>query len=359
MAPLKSTQTDRPAVVRRSRPLAGGLIRVGVATEIPVVLREFGAEPHPILARVGLSENVLQEPENLISFQALGRLVSHCVAVTGCDHFGLLVGGRGVASSLGVVGFLVQQSPDVRSALEDLVRYLHFHDRGAVPRLTETGDHAFLSYGIYDQNVEGADQIADGAMAIAMNLMKGLCGPDWRPDEVLLPRRKPADIGPYRTVFGAPLRFDADEASLVFSVRWLDHHLPRADARLQSFLREHMRETADSLAQNRLDDIRRVVRALLSSSHISAENVARLLNLSRRTLNRRLSIEGTDFRRLSDEVRFATARQLLQDTRMPLTHIAAHLRYSDASAFTRAFKRWAGISPQAWRRQTRMHEVPL
>src|SRR5918994_7270423 len=56
VAPLKSTQTDRPPVVRRSRPLAGGLIRVGVATEIPVVLREFGAEPHPILARVGLSE---------------------------------------------------------------------------------------------------------------------------------------------------------------------------------------------------------------------------------------------------------------------------------------------------------------
>jgi AraC-like DNA-binding protein len=339
---------DRNGAAPSPRPLANGLIRVGAAVEIPGILRELGADPAPILTEVGIEAGFLAEPDNLLPFRTLGRLIALCVAATGCGHFGLLIGQRAGASSLGVVGFLIQQAPDVRAALDDLVRYLHFHDRGAVPRLAIEGGLALLSYGIYERNAESADQISDGAIAIGMNLMKGLCGADWRPDEVLLPRRKPADTTPYRAFFDAPLRFEADQAALAFPVHWLDRPLPQADARLRRFLREHVQEPAAN-GEGASEDIRRVVRAILGTTHPSGETVARLLNLSRRTLSRRLKLEGTDFRHLSDEVRFETARQLLEDTRMPLAHIAAKLEYSEASAFTRAFKRWSGLSPREWR----------
>jgi AraC-like DNA-binding protein len=340
---------DRNGAAPSPRPLANGLIRVGAAVEIPGILRELGADPAPILAEAGIEEAFLAEPDNLLPFRTLGRLIALCVSATGCDHFGLLIGQRAGASSLGVVGFLVQQAPDVRAALDDLVRYLHFHDRGAVPRLAVEGGLALLSYGIYERNAESADQISDGAIAIGQNLMKGLCGPDWRPDEVLLPRRRPADVAPYRAFFDAPLRFDADQAALAFSARWLDRPLPQADPNLRRFLREHMQEPAAGDAEGASEDIRRVVRAILGTTHPSGANVARLLNLSRRTLSRRLKLEGTDFRQLSEEVRYSTARQLLEATQLPLAHIAAKLQYSEASAFSRAFKRWSGLSPREWR----------
>jgi len=70
--------------------------------------------------------------------------------------------------------------------------------------------------------------------------------------------------------------------------------------------------------------------------------VAELLSMHRRTLNRRLDACGTTFQTLVEEVRFGIARQLLEDTDLPLSQVAATVGYSDVSAFTRAFRRWSG-----------------
>jgi AraC-like DNA-binding protein len=79
------------------------------------------------------------------------------------------------------------------------------------------------------------------------------------------------------------------------------------------------------------------------------EQVADLFAIHRRTLNRRLRAQGTSFKALVDETRYDIARQLLRDTRLPTTEIAATLDYSECSAFVRAFRRWSGTSPSAWR----------
>ena len=74
-----------------------------------------------------------------------------------------------------------------------------------------------------------------------------------------------------------------------------------------------------------------------------------MLGLHPRTLNRRLHQEGTAFKRVVDEIRFEIARQLLTSTAMSLTQISAALDFSEGSAFTRAFRRWAGETPTDWR----------
>jgi AraC-like DNA-binding protein len=71
--------------------------------------------------------------------------------------------------------------------------------------------------------------------------------------------------------------------------------------------------------------------------------------MHRRTLNRRLRAQGTTLHRLVEETRFEIARQLVENTRIPLTEVAAILAYADASAFTRAFRRWTGTAPNRWR----------
>ena len=85
----------------------------------------------------------------------------------------------------------------------------------------------------------------------------------------------------------------------------------------------------------------------------SAEKVAGLLAMHRRTLARRLSAEGTAFSIMADEGRFEIARQLIDHTDIPLAQIAAALDFSEASAFTRAFRRWSGQTPSAWRMEHR------
>ncbi|EIM30173.1 helix-turn-helix domain-containing protein [Microvirga lotononidis] len=82
----------------------------------------------------------------------------------------------------------------------------------------------------------------------------------------------------------------------------------------------------------------------------SAAKVASRYAVSRRTLSRHLTAEGTSFRQLSNEVRCEIACMLLANSDFPVSQIAGILNYAETSAFTRAFHRWTGQSPSAWRR---------
>ena len=98
-----------------------------------------------------------------------------------------------------------------------------------------------------------------------------------------------------------------------------------------------------------IDELRRVLRAELLRDSCSAATIARLFSMHRRTLHRRLRTEGVAFRQVADEIRFEIACKLLMTTDMALGQVAAVLQYSELSAFTRAFRRWSGQTPSAWR----------
>lgn len=97
------------------------------------------------------------------------------------------------------------------------------------------------------------------------------------------------------------------------------------------------------------EDLRRLLRTELLRDTCSAATVARLFSMHRRTLTRHLRTEGLAYRQVANEVRFEIACQLLQNTNMTLSQVAAALKYSEPSAFTRAFRRWSGQTPSAWR----------
>ena len=97
------------------------------------------------------------------------------------------------------------------------------------------------------------------------------------------------------------------------------------------------------------EDLRRVLRTELLRGACSATTVAGLFSMHRRTLHRHLRMEGRAFRQVADGIRFEIACELLENTDMALGQVAAALQYSELSAFTRAFRRWSGQSPSAWR----------
>ncbi|AWM85474.1 AraC family transcriptional regulator [Microvirga sp. 17 mud 1-3] len=96
-------------------------------------------------------------------------------------------------------------------------------------------------------------------------------------------------------------------------------------------------------------DLRRVLRTELLRDTCSAATVARLFSMHRRTMSRHLRAEGLAFRQVANEIRFQIACELLENTNMALSQIATVLRYSEPSAFTRAFRRWSEQTPSAWR----------
>jgi AraC-like DNA-binding protein len=185
-------------------------------------------------------------------------------------------------------------------------------------------------------------------MAACASFLRELCGREWNPSEVLLPRAKPADTAPYRHYFRAPLRFGAEFAALRFPEEWLARPVADADpARLG-----RARAQVDSAGQAKLVHMAsRALRTLLLHGKSSGDDVAQALALHRRTLNRRLSAEGTTFQQVLDRVRFAVAKEMLQESALSIPEIAAALGYADYVSFTRAFKRWTGSPPGAWKKR--------
>lgn len=335
--------------LHQQQPISDGQVRVEPLVGILQVLRELGADPIEVMTSVGLHPDLFDDSENTMLFATAGRLLKGCAARTQCPHFGLLVGQRAGPASLGLAGHLLLHSPDVGSALRALILHLHLQDQGAVPGLSVEQDLAVLSYAIYQPGVEGIDQIYDIAMAIAFNILRALCGPIWLPTEVLFSHHRPEDVGAYRRCFQAPVRFDMEQTALVFPATWLDYSVKGADPVLLRQLEQRIAAFEQLNHHDLVGPLRRALRTLLIARQCSLEQVAQLFSMHRRTLNRRLEVRGITFRGLVDEVRYEIARQLLENTGMPVVQIAATLDYSDASAFTRAFRRWSGTTPTAWR----------
>ena len=97
------------------------------------------------------------------------------------------------------------------------------------------------------------------------------------------------------------------------------------------------------------EDLRRVLETELLKGPCTSIEIARRFSMHHRTLNRHLAREGVTFQQVVDEIRFTIARDLLANTDLALDRISVMLRYSAPSAFTRAFRRWSGQPPSAWR----------
>ena len=326
---------------------AAGIIALGITAEIAAVLRQFGADLDQGIRAARLAPSAEGLEVSPMPVEDLGRLMAACVTKTKCPHFGLLVGQRSILAALGLVGCLMPRLQTVGVALKNLVWHLQ-QGRDAAPLLTVDGGLARLSYAIRTPRIESADQIADGAMATALNIMRTLCGSEWAPTEVLLPRPPPPDLGPFTRFFQAPVRFEAGTAALVFPASWLHRRIVREDV-LRGLFAERL-WTPEAVADVSFGDgVRRVLRARLLRDDCSAETVARLFSMHRRTLNRHLHEEGLSFAAMVNEIRFEVARQLMTNADMTLGDVATALSFSEASAFTRAFRRWSGQTPTAWR----------
>jgi AraC-like DNA-binding protein len=338
-----ATASADPAVTVRIRGVIG----------IPAVLESLGSDPVQVFSRAKVDLALFDDPDQLISLAAVGRLMQQCIASTGCEHFGLLVGERGGQSSLGLIGLAVRDSPDVEVALRRLGTHLHLYYGGQVMNLDVSDDVATLSYAIHQPGVEAVDQIEDGALAIFCNIMRDLCGPNWLPLEVRFAHRRPASLRPFLERFHTTLRFNAEQSALIFSTNWLRRRLPEVDADLRRLLERAMDELQATQGTGFVERVRGVLRTALVTGHGSADQVAALFSMHRRTLSRRMAECGTSFAALADESRFEIAKHMLANTTMDVSQIAAALDYAEASAFTRAFRRWSGTTPASWRAKRR------
>lgn len=168
--------------------------------------------------------------------------------------------------------------------------------------------------------------------------------------EVVLRRPAPADLRAHHAAFGPRVRFGGEEDRVYLDAAQWEAPLNRGDPLLRSVLEEHAaRLVADLPAPEPVDPVAAALCELLPRGRVEVDLVAERLGVSRRTLQRRLAEQGLTWSTLVERTRLRLAERLLADPALSVDEVAVLLGYAEASTFHRAFRRWTGETPGAWR----------
>jgi len=322
------------------------MFRVGPYSELPAVLRCLGYDPEAVLRDAGFSLALFEDYDAQIPFRAQCELIERCAKAVGCTHLGLLVGARCQLRSLGALGLLQKYSADVGSALRGLIRFQRYQVAGGEIALREASDEVFLSYRIGD--VGARDHLENIVVAAMCAVLRVFLGAAWNPWRAVFSYPAPRDVALFQQFFNCPVVFSGCASGLVFGRSHLLCRLAQHDPDLCDYLCCQLEQFAP-VGEKIAAQVLKLLQAAIPSGAVRSERIADLLGVHQRTLHRRLRDCGTNFQELLDYARYGLARRLLDETSMTVGKVAETLGYSEPSAFVRAFRRWSGATPSAWR----------
>ena len=309
----------------------------------------LGGNPDTLLAVAGLP-GADANPETWISYSAYLRLLETTANSLHCPHFGLLLSRQQDIEILGAVGFVIQQAPDIRTALRELSQFFSHHNQGAVVATRVENGVTHWTFTSKPNQDAPMHQQSDLAVGIATKVMKSL-STDFVPVAIYLPHSAPADTRPYREFFQCPIYFDWDTTVIASEAAILDVPIDKANSKLHQVLAAHLSEVQRTYSDDYGARVSYLIKQGLMSGDCSVERVSGFMAINKRTLQRKLASLDTSYKILLDEVRFEIACNYLRESTGSLTLLAHMLCYSELSVFSSAFRQRYGVSPRAWKKQ--------
>jgi AraC-like DNA-binding protein len=308
-----------------------------------------GGDPERVAAAAGVTLPQLEVPTDPIDLHGYCGLFEEAARQTGEDNFGLWYGQQFEPHMLGLIGFIALASPTLGEAVKNLAHYFPLHQSGTRTRLVAYDKLFYLDYQILDGRIVNRRQDAELTMGMFANLFRHCLGRTWAPEEVHLEHAAPQAPNEHEQAFRAPIFFGRGSNRLVFRNEHLDRPMPGADPRLLSLLRASLTRVAQTTQLAFKDRLTGEIRTHLAAGEVKFADIAEALKMSQSTLLRRLEDEGIGFAKLVEHVRREQARAYLAQRHIAVSEIALLLGYSEISAFSRAFKRWEGMSPNQFR----------
>lgn len=314
------------------------------------LLRTAGVDDRALLRQVGLDPGRLQSPELRVTQAQATEFVIRAIIESGEPGLGIMLASKFRMKLHGALGTAVMSSRTLGEALELMSRYLTLRaphlsvdqsidDDQAVFRIVCDIDSGPMQGFIMDAVLYGcvimSSQLLDAPIAGSCIRRQG---------------REPGHFQRFRPQIPVPVHFEADDNAIVIPASELSAPLRFSDERLAATSRAQCEDALVQLSRDAGFTAR--VRRVIESGHPFPPGLARVahtLSVSERTLKRRLLEENSRYQALVDEVRLERARELLARTRLNLGQIADALGYADSANFTRAFKRWTGVSPSDYR----------
>ena len=312
-----------------------------------------GGDAERVFRGAGLDLNAIRDPSRWIHQDQYRRVLELASEATGDDCFGLRAGAAFDLRNYGILGYATLNCGTLGEAAASLVRYFGVMRKGARFTLKVEGETACIRF----HAVKGSHEIprheAELALARVCKGIRDLVGSDWMPQRVHFAHRRESELAEHEGFFGVRPRFGMEGNWVFLSRSDLQRRNRTADRRLYQILKHRLEALLPERAE---DDLvlkvrEEIAEALSEGAALNA--VAGRLGLGARTLQRRLRDRGLAYNDLVERVRQEESYRHLRHDDLQISEIAERLGYSEVSAFDRAFRRWSGTSPLAFRQDVR------
>jgi AraC-like DNA-binding protein len=331
-------------------------IRTNTLTGYAALARSAGLDPAVLVAEVALEMADLDVPDRWIPAAPAARLLDLSAQRGSCEDFGLRMGDLRRLGALGPLSVVLREEPDLRSALELLVRHERAYNEALHLRLRQTEDQATVEAWLEFGEPAPHDPALDLVMAALLGIIRALVRSDWQPLAASFARPAPVDPGPWHRMFGPGVSFDRAFTGLVLPARDLEAPIVAADSSLRPYTREFLRTVVaagEPAGDSELREIVEAVELLLPLGRASIEQVGRHVGMRPRALQRYLTDHGETFSSVVHATRARLAERYLPNERYSLTDISQLLAFEAPSAFSRWFRQQFHSTPTEWRRAAR------
>ncbi|GAA4932330.1 AraC family transcriptional regulator [Halioxenophilus aromaticivorans] len=303
-----------------------------------------------LLDRTGVPESALNAGDTRIPAEKLALIVESL-----WDHLqdeAMGIGQHPIPrGAFQMMGKLAIHEANLADALTLGVQLYGMVTKAYSAQLDIDGDLATLSFRLAPGHQDHKHLLAEIVLMSWHRFASWLIAESITLNHVLFDYSAPAHASEYAYLFPGKHRFNEAALGLVFHKNYLEHSVVRSPESLAAFVRRGPKEffmqpeTDFSLSQ----DVKRILQRRLQEGFPIIEDVAGHLNMTKRTLIRRLKMEGTSYQQLKDLVRRDKAVHLLAHKAVPVSEIAQKVGFSDPAVFARAFKTWTGVSPRCYR----------
>lgn len=321
------------------------------ANGLGAFITDFGGDLDRIFGRAGIQPEQLLHPTLSLCLSNYCEVLEESARQTGCDNFGLHYGQQFQPQALGLLGYVGLCSDTLEDALINFAQAFPFHQHGTSIQLLDEGECYRFHYQIRHGAIVQRRQDAELTMGMATNLLRHVLGQEWGPREVTFEHEKPQDWQAHGELFNAAVSFaHGTNSILIPKAQITGKTMPGRDPVLLMLVSDAIRRLgAGTGAEDLLEHVRQAIHQTLSLGEPALDEIARQVNSSEWSLQRRLREQGVSFSQLVDEVRRDAALWHLRQERLSVSDLAVLLGYSETSAFSRAFRRWFGVSPRQWR----------
>ncbi|MFO0628918.1 MAG: AraC family transcriptional regulator [Polyangiales bacterium] len=310
-------------------------------------------------ALTGIDPERLADPEGRVLLERSYLVWDLTAERLGDPHFGLHAAESFHAMLFDAYDFATSSATTLRHGIESMQQHLPVQHEGASLDLRVARKEARVTVRFHPED-RVSRQFTECCVALWMLRARALLARPFRPRQVCFRHGAPADVTVHRRVLDTAPVFSAAEDSVVFDASVLDAPLRTANPPLQRILSSYLgaRGEAAPSEQPLEARVRAEITDVLRGATPTVTAVAARLGVSVRSLQRALGDAGTSFQALLDEARRELAVAWVSDPARPFKEVAMSLRFGQSTAFTRAFRRWTGRSPSAYRAEVARRGAP-